>query len=107
MLKDRLVVLNDTDQALAEIFKFNQELAEFDKTLSILQGWCDGKAKVRFIYLNTGLFLVKICTRCPKKCPLVSCSPFLLMDTFLGHPVILLPRSCKRRETDFFGWLEK
>ena len=56
MLKDRLVVLNDTDQALAEIFKFNQELAEFDKTLSILQGWCDGKAKVRFLYLKTGLF---------------------------------------------------
>ena len=51
MLKDRLVVLNDTDQALAEIFKFNQELAEFDKTLSILQGWCDGKAKVRFLYI--------------------------------------------------------
>ena len=46
VLKDRLVVLNDTDQALAEIFKFNQELAEFDKTLSTLQGWCDGKAKV-------------------------------------------------------------
>ena len=34
MLRDRLVVLNDTDQALAEIFKFNQELAEFDKTLN-------------------------------------------------------------------------
>ena len=46
VLRDRLVVLNETDQALAEIFKFNQELAEFDKTLTSLQGWCDGKAKV-------------------------------------------------------------
>ena len=46
VLKDRLVVLNDTDQALAEIFKFNQELAEFDKTLTSVQSWVDGKAKV-------------------------------------------------------------
>ena len=51
MLRDRLVVLNETDQALAEIFKFNQELAEFDKTLTSLQGWCDGKAKVVFYIL--------------------------------------------------------
>ena len=26
VLRERLVVLNETDQALAEIFKFNQEL---------------------------------------------------------------------------------
>ena len=45
VLRDRLVVLNETDQALAEIFKFNQELAEFDKTLSACQAWVDGKAK--------------------------------------------------------------
>jgi len=44
VLKDRLVVLDEIDQALAEIFKFNQELAEFDKTLSTLQEWLDGKA---------------------------------------------------------------
>ena len=45
VLRDRLGVLNDTDQALAEIFKFNQELAEFDKTLTACQAWVDGKAK--------------------------------------------------------------
>lgn len=47
VLKDRLVVLNETDQALAEIFKFNEELAEFDKVLTSLQGWIDGKAAVK------------------------------------------------------------
>ena len=46
VLKDRMTVLEETDQALAEIFKFNQELAEFDKTLTSLQEWLDGKAKV-------------------------------------------------------------
>ena len=46
VLKDRLVVLNDTDAALAEIFKFNEELAEFDKVLTTLQSWVDGKAAV-------------------------------------------------------------
>jgi len=45
VLKDRLVVLEDIDKALAEIFKFNQELAEFDKTLTTLQEWLDGKAQ--------------------------------------------------------------
>lgn len=45
VLRERLVVLNETDQALAEIFKFNQELAEFDKTLTACQAWVDGKAK--------------------------------------------------------------
>jgi len=45
VLKDRLGVLEEIDQALAEIFKFNQELAEFDKTLTTLQEWLDGKAK--------------------------------------------------------------
>lgn len=44
VLKDRLVVLNDTDASLAEIFKFNEELAEFDKVLTTLQSWVDGKA---------------------------------------------------------------
>ena len=44
-MRERLVVLNETDQALAEIFKFNQELAEFDKTLTACQAWVDGKAK--------------------------------------------------------------
>ena len=46
VLRERLVVLNNTDEALAEIFKFNQELAEFDRTLSAAQEWLDGKAKV-------------------------------------------------------------
>merc|ERR1711963_103477 len=45
VLRDRLVVLEDIDKALAEIYKFNQELAEFDKTLTSLQEWLDGKAK--------------------------------------------------------------
>ena len=45
-MKDRLVVLNDTDASLAEIFKFNEELAEFDKVLTTLQSWVDGKAAV-------------------------------------------------------------
>ena len=45
-MKDRLVVLNDTDASLAEIFKFNEELAEFDKVLTALQSWVDGKAAV-------------------------------------------------------------
>jgi len=45
VLKDRLVVLEDIDKSLAEIFKFNQELADFDKTLTSLQEWLDGKAK--------------------------------------------------------------
>jgi len=44
VLKDRLVVLNDTDASLAEIFKFNEELAEFDKVLTTIQAWVDGKA---------------------------------------------------------------
>ena len=55
VLKDRLVVLNDTDAALAEIFKFNEELAEFDKVLTTLQSWVDGKAAVgERKYLNLG-----------------------------------------------------
>lgn len=54
-MKDRLVVLNDTDASLAEIFKFNEELAEFDKVLTTLQSWVDGKAAVGGIeYLNLG-----------------------------------------------------
>ena len=48
-MKDRLVVLNDTDASLAEIFKFNEELAEFDKVLTTLQSWVDGKAAVGVI----------------------------------------------------------
>ena len=56
VLKDRLVVLNDTDAALAEIFKFNEELAEFDKVLTTLQSWVDGKAAVgERKYLNLGI----------------------------------------------------
>ena len=50
VLKDRLVVLNDTDASLAEIFKFNEELAEFDKVLTTLQSWVDGKAAVGGIF---------------------------------------------------------
>ena len=49
-MKDRLVVLNDTDASLAEIFKFNEELAEFDKVLTTLQSWVDGKAAVGGIF---------------------------------------------------------
>ena len=54
VLKDRLVVLNDTDASLAEIFKFNEELAEFDKVLTTLQSWVDGKAAVGELNLNLG-----------------------------------------------------
>jgi len=52
VLKDRMVVLGETDQALAEIFKFNQELAEFDKTLTSLQEWLDGKAKEKLEHIR-------------------------------------------------------
>jgi len=46
-LRDRLPVMEDTDKALADLFKFNQELADFDKTLTNTQAWVDGKAKER------------------------------------------------------------
>jgi len=52
VLKDRMTVLEETDQALAEIFKFNQELAEFDKTLTSLQEWLDGKAKEKLEHIR-------------------------------------------------------
>jgi len=43
VLKDRLPVLDEIDKNLAEIFKFNQELAQFDVTLTQTQDWVDGK----------------------------------------------------------------
>ena len=58
VLKDRLVVLEDIDKSLAEIFKFNQELADFDKTLTSLQEWLDGKAKVTDIINARTIFLI-------------------------------------------------
>ena len=63
VLRDRLVVLNETDQALAEIFKFNQELAEFDKLLTTLQGWCDGKAMVWDFIINSLLSIIFLIAR--------------------------------------------
>ena len=63
VLRDRLVVLNETDQALAEIFKFNQELAEFDKLLTTLQGWCDGKAMVGHFIINNLLSIIFLIAR--------------------------------------------
>jgi len=44
VLRDRLPVLDEIDKALAEIFKFNQDLAQFDTSLSQTQEWADNKA---------------------------------------------------------------
>lgn len=45
--RERLPVMEDTDKSLAELFKFNQDLADFDKNLTTLQTWVSGKASDR------------------------------------------------------------
>jgi len=52
VLKERLPVLEETDKALAEIFKFNQELSEYDKGLTNTQEWIDGKAAERLVAIR-------------------------------------------------------
>ncbi len=39
-------VLEDIDAALADIYKFNNELMAFDKTLTEMDTWINGKAQV-------------------------------------------------------------
>jgi hypothetical protein len=39
-------VLEDIDSALADIYKFNNELTAFDKTLTEMDTWINGKAQV-------------------------------------------------------------
>ena len=39
-------MLEKIDQALADIYKFNCELVEFDKTLTEMDIWMNGKAQV-------------------------------------------------------------
>ena len=39
-------MLNNIDQALADLYKFNNELISLDKTLSELDNWSGGKAQV-------------------------------------------------------------
>jgi len=53
VLRDRLPVMDDTDKALAELFSFNAELADFDKTLRNTQAWVDGKAAERLQYIRS------------------------------------------------------
>jgi len=43
-LRTRLTVLEKIDEALADIYKFNNELIQFDKTLTELDTWLNGKA---------------------------------------------------------------
>ena len=42
----RLKVLNEIDEALADVYKFNNELLAFDKTLTEMDTWINGKAQV-------------------------------------------------------------
>merc|ERR1712156_486487 len=56
----RDVIIGDTeatdeliDKALAEIYKFNQDLADFDVTLTQSQEWCDGKAVEKITAIRT------------------------------------------------------
>jgi hypothetical protein len=42
----RMKVLEDIDAALADIYKFNNELMAFDKTLTEMDTWINGKAQV-------------------------------------------------------------
>lgn len=51
-LRTRLEVLNKIDGALADIFKFNNELVEFDKTLIELDNWINGKAKEKLEHIR-------------------------------------------------------
>lgn len=53
VLRERLPVLDEIDKALAEIFKFNQDLADFDKTLTQVQEWADGKATEKIEAIRT------------------------------------------------------
>lgn len=53
VLKDRLPVLDEIDKALGEIFKFNQDLAQFDITLTTTQEWADGKAEEKLEAIRT------------------------------------------------------
>ncbi len=39
-------MLEDIDAALADIYKFNNELMAFDKTLTEMDTWINGKAQV-------------------------------------------------------------
>jgi len=44
-LRVRLVVLNNIDESLADLYKFNNELIAFDKTITELDTWIAGKAQ--------------------------------------------------------------
>ena len=46
LCRARLKVLEDIDEALADIYKFNNELIAFDKTLTEMDTWINGKAQV-------------------------------------------------------------
>jgi len=52
-LRDRLPTLDEIDKSLAEIFKFNQDLAQFDVTLTATQEWCDVKAAEKLHAIRT------------------------------------------------------
>jgi len=44
-LRERLEVLKQIDEALAELFQFNKELVTFDATLTELNAWITGRAQ--------------------------------------------------------------
>ena len=41
-----MAVLNNIDQALADLYKFNNELISLDKTITELDAWVASKAQV-------------------------------------------------------------
>jgi len=51
-LRERLSVLEKIDQALADIYKFNCELVEFDKTLTEMDVWMNGKAQDKLEHIR-------------------------------------------------------
>jgi len=51
-LRTRLAVLNQIDGALADIYKFNNELIQFDKTLTDLDKWLNEKAKEKLAVIR-------------------------------------------------------
>jgi len=53
VLRDRLPVLDEIDKSLAEIFNFNQDIAQFDATLTSTQEWVDGKAAEKLLTIRS------------------------------------------------------
>jgi len=53
VLRDRLVVLENTDTELARIDKFNMDLQEFDNVLTVTTEWIRGEAKEKLSFVRT------------------------------------------------------